>query len=160
MILGSLSLSRPLLHCATVTQGAAAQFTIRGDQVNRVLGAYERALTDSQFEIRKRDPWGPAGWRHKAIWGSKAKAYLVNRMVPFGSLTKSGKRLGAEAEMYQYGNDVVLRVVIVPYMELWDSPEVFLLSQGVFEKITDDSFARNKMNEVLGRVAALGVRLA
>ncbi len=142
-----------------MTQGAAAQFVIRGDQVNRVLAVYERALADSGFEVRKRDPWGAAGWRDKAIWGSKAKAYLVNRMVPFGSLTKSGKRLGAEAEMYQYGTDVVLRVVIVPYMELWDSPEVFLLSQGVFEKITDDSFSRKKLDEVLQRVAALGVRL-
>jgi hypothetical protein len=142
-----------------MTQGAAAQFVVRGDQVNRVLGAYERALVDSGFDIKSRDPWGPAGWRHKAIWGSKAKAYLVNRMVPFGDLTKSGNRLGAEAELYQYGTDVVVRIVVLPYMELWNSPQVFLLSQGVFEKITDDKFSRDKLNEVMGRVAALGVRL-
>ena len=143
-----------------MTQGATAQFMIRGDQVNRVLGAYERALVDSGFEIRKRDAWGPAGWRHKAVWGSKAKAVLVKGFVPFGSLMKSGKRLGAEAELYQYGNDVVLRVVVVPYMELFDSAEVFLLTQGVFEKITDDDFSRGKLNEVVSRLAAIGVRLA
>ena len=47
----------------------------------------------------------------------------------------------------------------MPYMEVFDSPEVFLLSQGIFEKITDDSFSREKMNEVLGRIGAMGVRL-
>ncbi len=143
-----------------MTQGAGGLFVVQGDQVNRVLAAYERALTEAGFAIKSRDPWGPAGFRHKAIWGSKAKAYLVNRMIPFGELTKSGKRLGAEAELYQYGADVVLRVVVVPYMELWNSPEVFLLSQGVFEKITDDSFSRKKLDEVVRRLAALGVRLA
>jgi len=79
-------------------------------------------------------------------------------MVPFGSLMKSGKRLGAEAQIYQYGADVVLRVAIVPYMELFDTAEVFLLSQGVFEKITDDSYSRGKLDEVLKRMAAIGVR--
>ena len=140
-------------------QGAVAQFTVRGDQMSRVLGVYERALVDPGFEVRQRDPWGSSGYRCKAIWGSKAKAVLVKGFVPFGSLMKSGKRLGAEAEVYQYGADVVLRVAIVPYMEVFDSPEVFLLSQGIFEKITDDSFSREKMNEVLGRIGAMGVRL-
>ncbi|TLZ69955.1 MAG: hypothetical protein E6K10_09245 [Methanobacteriota archaeon] len=140
-------------------QGAAAQYVARGDQLNRVLAAYERALVDSGFEIRRRDPWGPAGFRCKAIWGSKATAVLVKSFVPFGSLMKSGKRLGAEAEIYQNGADVVFRVAVVPYMELFDSPEIFLLSQGVFEKITDDGFSRQKLTEILGRVGALGVRL-
>ncbi len=139
-------------------QGAFAQYVVRGDQVNRVLGAYERALVDSGFEVRQRDAWGPAGWRCKAIWGSKAKAVLVKRIVPLGSLLKSGKRLGAEAEIYQYGGDVVVRIAVVPYMELFDSPEVFLLSQGVFEKITDDSFSNQKFGEVVNRMASLGVR--
>lgn len=138
--------------------GAAAQYVVRGDQLNRVLGAYERALVDSGFQVRQRDPWGSAGYRCKAIWGSKATAVLVKGFVPFGSLMKSGKRLGAEAEVYQYGNDVVLRVAVVPYMELFDSPEVFLLSQGIFEKMTDDRFSRDKLNEVVGRLAAMGVR--
>jgi hypothetical protein len=141
-----------------VTQGATAQHAVRGDHVNRVLAAYERALVDSGFEVRQREPWGPAGWRCKAIWGSKATAVLVKGFVPFGSLMKSGKRLGAEAEIHQAGNDVVLRVAVVPYMELFDSPEMFLLSQGLLEKITDDSFSREKLDEVVDRMVALGVR--
>ena len=84
-------------------EGAVPQFVVRGAQVNNVLGTYERALVDAGFEVRKRDTWGQAGYHHKAVLGSKAKAYLVNRMVPFGSLTKSGKRLRAEAQGFQYG---------------------------------------------------------
>ena len=65
---------------------------------------------------------------HKAIWGGKAKAYLVGQMA------------------------------VVPYMELFDRSEVFLLSQGVFEKITNDDFSREKLNEVTQRMWALGLR--
>ncbi len=141
-----------------MTAGAVAQLVVRGVHMNNVLAAYERALADSGFEVRKRDPWGAAGYHHKAVLGSKAKAYLVKQVVPFGSLMRSGKRLGAEAQVYQYGADVVLRVAVVPYMELFDTPEVFLLSQGVFEKITDDSYSREKLDEVVGRMQAMGVR--
>ena len=159
MIIGSTVLSGWLGIARPMTAGAVAQYTVRGDQAGRVLGAYERALQDSGFEVRRRDPLGPAGWRSKAVLGSKAAAFLVSSYVPFGSLMKAGKRLGAEAEIYQYGNDVVLRIAVVPYMELFDSPEIFLLTQGVFEKITDDRYSREKLNEVLGRLAAIGVRV-
>lgn len=124
-----------------------------------LLAAYEKALVDSGFDIRKRD-WTGQSYMHKAVLGSKAKAYFVRKIVPFGSLTKSGNRLGAEAQIYAYGDQAIIRVAVVPYMELFDKAEIAFVTQGVFENIVDDDWSREKLNEVLGRMAALGFGVA
>ena len=79
---------------------------------------------------------------------------MVSAFVPFGSLLEEGNRYGAEAEMYQYGPDVILRLLVVPYMNLFDSHDYFLLTQGVFEKILDDERCRNKLGEIVNRIMA------
>ncbi len=138
-----------------MTSGATLVLVFPGRQVQDLLGAYEKALVDSGFEIKQRD-WKGQYYLHKAILGSKAKAYLVRRVVPFGELTKSGNRLGAEAQLYPSGNQAVLRMAIVPYMELFNKAEVAFLTQGVFEKIVEDDWSVEKLHEVVNRLAALG----
>ncbi len=138
-----------------MTAGATAHLGFPGRSPQDVLAGYEKALVDSGFEIRKRD-WTGQYYMHKAVLGSKAKAYMVNKLVPFGSLMKSGKRVGAEAQIYPWGNQAVLRIAMVPYMELFDKSEVMFLTAGVFEKITDDAYCVDKLHEVLGRLAAMG----
>lgn len=138
-----------------MTSGATAQLVFPGRTVQDLLAAYERALVDSGFDLRERK-WTGQYYHHKAVLGSKAKAYMVSKVVPFGSLMKSGKRVGAEAQVYAWGTQAVLRLVMVPYMELFDRSEVMFLSAGVFEKITDDEYCREKLHEVLSRMAALG----
>ena len=138
-----------------MTSGATAVVVFPGRRVQDLLAAYEKALVDSGFEIKQRD-WKGQCYLHKAILGSKAKAYLVRRLVPFGELTKSGNRLGAEAQIYPSGNQAVLRVAVVPYMELFNRAEIAFLTQGVFEKIVEDDWSVEKLHEILGRMAALG----
>ena len=120
-----------------------------------LLTAYEKALVDSGFDIKQHD-WTGQYYIHKAILGSKAKAYLVRRIVPFGELTKSGNRLGAEAQIYPSGNQAVLRMAVVPYMELFNRSEIAFVSQGVFEKIVEDDWSAKKLREIVDRMAALG----
>ncbi len=117
--------------------------------------AYEKALVDSGFDIKQHD-WTGQYYLHKAILGSKAKAYMVRKFVPFGELTKSGNRLGAEAQIYPSGSMAVLRVAIVPYMELFNRAEIAFVTQGVFEKIVEDKWSVEKLREVVDRMAALG----
>lgn len=139
-----------------MTKGATAQLVFPGRTPQDILAAYERALVDSGFDIKQRD-WTGQAWVHKAILGSKAKAYLVRRVVPFGELTKSGNRLGAEAQIYLWGRDTVLRVAVVPYMELFNRSEIAFVSQGVFEKIMEDGWSRDKLGEILNRMASMGL---
>jgi hypothetical protein len=123
--------------------------------VPQVLGGVRAALEASGFRVRLHEGDHRYG-RLRAVWGGKAKAWLVGHL-PFGKLVKSGKRLGAEVEVADTPQGGSLRLGIVPYMELFDRPEVLLLSQGIFEKVTDDSFAQGKFNEVMSRMASMGL---
>jgi len=138
-----------------MTSGATSVLVFPGRRVQDLLAAYEKALVDSGFEIKQHD-WMGQYYLHKAILGGKAKAYFVRKIVPFGELTKSGNRLGAEAQIYPSGNQAVLRVAVVPYMELFNKAEVAFLSQGVFEKIVDDDWSVEKLHEIVNRMAAIG----
>lgn len=138
-----------------MTQGATAQLVFPGRTVQDLLAAYEKALVDSGFEIKQRQ-WTGQYYLHKAILGSKAKAYFVRRIVPFGELTKAGNRLGAEAQIYPSGNQAVLRMAVVPYMELFNRAEIAFVTQGVFEKIVEDDWSVEKLHEILKRMAAMG----
>ncbi|MFA5897346.1 MAG: hypothetical protein WC985_10690, partial [Thermoplasmata archaeon] len=64
-----------------MTSGATAQIVFPNRTVQDLLAAYERALVDSGFEIRERT-WTGQYYVHKAVLGSKAKAYLVRKIVP------------------------------------------------------------------------------
>ncbi len=138
-----------------MTAGATAVLVFPGRRVQDLLAAYEKALVDSGFDIKQHD-WTGQYFVHKAILGSKAKAYLVRKIVPFGEMTKSGNRLGAEAQIYPSGTVAVLKVAVVPYMELFNRAEIAFVSQGVFEKITDDAWSSEKLHEIVNRLAALG----
>ncbi len=138
-----------------MTSGATIVLVFPGRRVQDLLAAYEKALVDSGFEIKQHD-WNGQYYLHKAILGSKAKAYFVRKMVPFGELTKSGNRLGAEAQVYPSGTMAVLRMAIVPYMELFNRAEIAFVTQGVFEKIVEDDWSVEKLHEVVNRLAALG----
>ena len=138
-----------------MTAGATAVLVFPGKRVQDLLAAYEKALVDAGFDIKQRD-WNGQYYLHKAIIGSKAKAYFVRKIVPFGEMTKAGNRLGAEAQIYPSGTLAVLKVAVVPYMELFNRAEVAFVSQGVFEKITDDAWSSEKLQEIVNRLASLG----
>jgi hypothetical protein len=115
-----------------------------------VLGACTRALTDSGFEIRRQDTREGVHLLTAVLGGPEA--FLVAEFVPFGDLMKRGKRLGAEVQVSPSGRGAVLRLAVAPYMELFDSREIPLLTQGLLEMFTDDDYAAEKFQEVLGRL--------
>ncbi len=118
--------------------------------VEAATGLISKTLKKSDFKILESGGDGNQG-HLKAVWGGKLKSYLIGNL-PFGKLLKSGKRLGAEVEVTGHGSGSHVRLLIVPYMELWNRPEVFLISQGILEKLTDDSFSRKKLDEVMARL--------
>jgi hypothetical protein len=138
-----------------IPKGAYGQFIVKGRDVNTFLSYYELALTENHFQIKGRY-WNGRGYYHKSIHGSSGTAFVVRGFVPFGSLMEEGNRYGAEAEIYQYGSDVIFRLFILPYMVLWDRPDIFLLSQGIIEKIVDDEVCREKLVFIYNRLASCG----
>ena len=134
-------------------QGAFGQYIIKNQNLNSFMPIYEHVLNEYKFYIKKKS-WDRKILRHKAVFGSKAKAFAVSAFTPFhlGEIMEEGNRYGAEAEIYQYGSDVILRLLIVPYWTLADEREIFLLSQGLIEKMVDDKISRRKLDEIVGRL--------
>ncbi len=131
-------------------KGALEEFVLDNIGVAPAIDLILRTLKESNFKILESG--GTAVRGHvKAVWGGKLKSYFIGNL-PFGKLFKSGKRLGAEVEVTPHGSGSYVRLLIVPYMELWNRPEVFLISQGILEKLTDDSFSHKKLDEVMTRL--------
>jgi hypothetical protein len=132
-------------------KGAFGQYIIKNQTVGSFTPLYERILYECRFQTRERT-WDGVIARHKAMFGSKASSFAVSTFVPFGPLLEEGNRYGAEAEMYQHGPDLILRLLVVPYMTLFDIHDYFLLSQGIFEKILDDKRCIEKLGEIVNRI--------
>lgn len=135
-----------------MAKGAHQEFILERVGVEATAGLLTKALEASGFKILESRGDANQGFL-KAVWGGKLKAHFVGNL-PLGKLFKSGKRLGAEVEVRAHEAGTFVRLLVVPYMELWNRPEVFLMSQGVLEKLTDDRFSRKKLDEVMERLKA------
>ncbi len=133
-----------------MAKGALQEFILERIGVRAAMDLISKTLEKSKFKILESGGSESQGFL-KAVWGGKLKSYFVGNL-PFGKLFKSGKRLGAEVEVTAHETGSYVRLLIVPYMELWNRPEVFLISQGILEKLTDDSFSSKKLNEVMERL--------
>ena len=134
-----------------MAKGAFDQFIIKNSIVEQFTPIYERALWDFGFAVRSRT-WDGRVARHQAIMGDKAQAFVVSHFVPFGSWLEEGNRYGAEAELYQYGSDIIFRLLVVPYMSIFDSHDYLFISQGLVEKILDDDRCREKLMWIINRL--------
>jgi len=134
-------------------KGSTGQYIIKNWNIHSFIQLYDSILTEYGFKIKERN-WIGHVIQHKAILGDKANAYIVSGFVPFGSLLKEGNRYGAEAQISQYGQDVLLRLLVVPYMALWDRHDVFFLTQGILEKMADDDRCREILAGLTSRIMA------
>lgn len=142
----------------SMTRGAFDTFLARNTDLQYLIQHFEYMLYEAGFACKEHYWWGHI-YRGRYIWGDSAKAFLVSGYVPFGSLMKDGNRYGAEFEIYQSGPNAVLRLLVVPYMAIFDRRDIFLLSQGILESITDDKHCRNFMNDILSRLQYKGIYL-
>jgi len=83
----------------------------------------------------------------EAIYGPRFTSFIVS-VIPFiGRHLPFGKRLGLRASIIQ-DNTIKVQINISPYMELFDTSEVLVLSQTVDEKLTDEYFAAKKIHDI------------
>jgi hypothetical protein len=139
-------------------KGAFESFLIRNIQLNLFMQYFEPALQQVQFKPMERVWYGQL-LRGRSMWGDSAKAVVISGFVPFGGLMKEGNRYGAEFEVQPWGPNVVIRLLIVPYMALFDQRDVFLLTQGIFEAYTDEGHCQNFMNQLVQCMTGMGIRI-
>ena len=124
-------------------QGVFDIFLVKGQNIDSFLEIYEKILGEQEFEFKEKK-WDKEVMRHKAIWGEGKKSFRRS-LVPGGALTEKGNRYGAEAEISQKGDDVYFRILVVPYMALFDRHDIFMISQGPMEKYVDDELCKKKL---------------
>ncbi len=134
-----------------MAKGAFDQFIVKNQTIGSFTPYYERVLWECGFAVHNRT-WDGSIARHQAIMGDKAQAFVVSHFLPFGSWLEEGNRYGAEAELYQHGQDIIFRILVVPYMSIFDSHDYLFISQGIVEKILDDDRCREKLSWIINRL--------
>lgn len=128
-------------------QGIWDEFIVKDQNADDFLKLYEKALEENEFEFKEKKADKDV-LRHKAIWGEGKKSFKRS-LIPGGALTEKGNRYGAEAEISQKGTDVLFRILVVPYMSLFDRHDIFMISQGPMEKYIDDELCKDKLLKIV-----------
>jgi hypothetical protein len=130
----------------------SGSFFIPNLDINQFLNTFKPILNRRQFKIKETKRVGQWEYFLKAVWGGKLKSLLVRSVMPFGlgRMMKSGQRMGCEAHLKIFSNGLKVDLAILPYTELFDRKEIFLFSQGVFEKWKDDEMTNEAWNQLLG----------
>ena len=127
--------------------------SLEGSNFEEVKTVFAEVVQEHGFKIKNRSD-SDSSFRIEALYGSRLVAFLVG-LIPFiGVHLPSGKRLLLEATLSK-DSAVKLHVRITPYMELFGSEEVGVVTQSLDEKATDEYLAARKMHSIIARLHAL-----
>jgi hypothetical protein len=97
------------------------------------------ALNRNGFRLRKEDRSNEE-ILIRAVRGSRF-FYLLHQYIPFSSWFKELQRYGCEARFWKVKDEIRAEVYIVPYMEIVDREEIFILTQDYIERHVDERFS-------------------
>jgi len=135
------------------------EFFVPNMNVEAFLPVFERILTLNKFKVKQKKKTKQGDLFVKAVWGSRFKAHFMRSLIPFADFFKGAQRAGCEAYLREVPNGLTLRMAVVPYTELFDRREVFLLSQGIIERFTDNRLTNELWQNILNGLASSGVQL-
>ena len=122
------------------------KFSLEVDEVEKVKSFLTEIIKSHGFKIIKETGLNE-GVSIEGIYGSKIIAFLTN-LIPFiGRHLPIGKRLGLKASVIK-DSSVNVHINISPYMELFNTSEVLVLSQSADEKATDEYIAAKKIHSI------------
>ncbi len=121
---------------------------MRLDDVKKILSD---VLAFLEFEIKETTE-SSQNFRIVAKYGTKSRAFLTGMFIPYGNHLPEGKRFFFEAQASTAPEGVNINLRIVPFMELLDHEEIFLLTQDVTEKFSDDFVAAVAFRDIVRNV--------
>jgi hypothetical protein len=139
-----------------MSRGAWSKFYVKNVSISAFLKSYEEILKDLDFSVVARHLDGNIVYM-KSIWGDPRRAILVSEMVPMGSWLKSGNRYGTEIEARQDDDDVLSRILVMPYMRIFDDTDEYLLKQDIVERFAKDFHSNEIKKEFLKRLKQRGL---
>lgn len=115
-------------------------------EYGQFLELFYGIIENNGFNITKKTDLD-GGVSIEAIYGSKIIALLTNLIPIIGHHIPWGKRLGLKASILN-GSSIEININISPYMELFNTTEVFILSQSATEKASDEYFVAHKIHKI------------
>jgi hypothetical protein len=122
------------------------QIFIDIEDINPLIECFNKIIKTYGFRIIKQVDI-ENGVSIEAIFGTRIVAFLTNLIPIIGRHLPSGKRLGLKATIFK-GNSIEINLNISPYMELFNTSEVLVLSQTADEKISDEYLAAHKIHSI------------
>lgn len=121
-------------------------FNLKNVSFEQVVQKFKELLAIHGFKLKKENETNNSTY-FEAIYGSRIVAILM-RFIPYiGRNLPLGKRFGLKAAITK-GSTITLSLNIVPYMEIFNTSEVFILTQTVDEKVTDEYVAARKIHSI------------
>ena len=118
-------------------------FNLKNASFDKVVRNFKELLSIHGFKVKKENETTESAY-FEAIYGSRLVAVLMSFIPYIGRNLPLGKRFGLKATITD-GSPINLSMSIVPYMEIFDTSEVFILTQTVDEKASDEYVAARKM---------------
>jgi hypothetical protein len=116
---------------------------LKNTSFEKVVQNFKELLSAHGFKLKKQNETKASAY-FEAIYGSRIVAILMHFIPYIGRNLPLGKRLGLKATITN-GNPIALSITIVPYMEIFNTSEVFILTQTIDEKASDEYVAARKM---------------
>jgi len=83
----------------------------------------------------------------RAVYGSRF-FFLLHKFLPFASIMKIFQRCGCEARFWKSDDGILAEVYVIPYMEVLDREEIFILTQNWLERRVDERLSNEMWDKI------------
>jgi hypothetical protein len=121
-------------------------FNLKNVSFEQVVQKFKELIANHGFKLKKENETNDSVY-FEAIYGSRIVAVLMSFIPYIGRNLPLGKRFGLKATITN-GSSISLSLNIVPYMEIFNTSEVFILTQTIDEKASDEYVAARKIYSI------------
>jgi len=126
------------------------KMSLEGQNIESVWAALKDVVLSNRFRIDK-EKIVEGSYSFSAICGLRTITTALNLLPIIGRLTRLlpiGKRFFLEANVQNENGSCNVALQITPYMELFNSEEIFGFTQSIEERATDEYFAARKLYKI------------
>jgi hypothetical protein len=137
--------------------GLYGEYLIKDTDIESFFNVYEDIVSKMKLTIKHKSATQDDA-QHFSIYGNRLTSIFLSR-VPITNLMRAGMQQGIELNISRYDKDLVINLGVLPYDEIMDEEEGFLITQGMLEHIADNKFNREIYDYILEDFKVNGLEL-
>jgi hypothetical protein len=149
------SVSKMIEHLTM--NGLYGEYLIKDTDIESFFNVYENIVSKMKLTIKRKSATEDDA-QHFSIYGNRLTSIFLSR-VPIANLMRAGMQQGIELNVSRCDKDLIIKLGVLPYDELMDEEEGFLITQGILEHISDNVFNREIYDYILNDFKANGLEL-